>query len=340
MELTGLPPTNVLYYSDYTAVDFSAAILKIIDDRYVVLDQTCFYPTSGGQEHDIGVMGGCNVVDVFKQGNVVVHVLESNSRGLKAGQKVGCKVGWERRLQLAQHHTATHVINGVCRKLLGNHLWQAGAAKFVDKARLDITHYDQLTEQQLRQIEGEANRIIAADVPVHKSFVPRTDAEQKYGFSIYQGGAVPGKLLRIVNVEGLDVEACGGTHLNRTGEIGRIKLLRSSKIQDGIVRLEYVAGNAESSAEAAKEKIVAELANILNCEPSQVPGRVEELFGKWKDAVKKGRAVDVQLASAARYDGDVLAKVTDILRTQPENAAKAIARFKHELDKAAKGVSG
>ncbi|HLD97615.1 MAG TPA: alanine--tRNA ligase, partial [Candidatus Nanoarchaeia archaeon] len=337
LDLPGIPPTSVLYYSDYTVVKFTATILKIIDDKYVVLDQTYFYPTSGGQEHDTGVMGGCEVVDAFKQGNIVVHVLASNSRGLKAGQKVDCQVNWERRQQLAQHHTATHILNGVCRKLLGNHIWQAGAAKFTDKARLDITHYEQLTEQQLRQIESEANKIIASDVAVHKSFVPRTEAEQKYGFSIYQGGIVPGKLLRIVDVEGLDVEACGGTHLNHTAEAGRIKILRSSKIQDGIVRLEYVAGKAESLAAAAKEKIVEELAAMLNCEPSQVPGRVEELFEKWKAAVKKGKPADAQLTSTVNYEGDAIAKVVELLRTQPENVTKTVARFLNELKSAGTG---
>ncbi|MBI2176587.1 alanine--tRNA ligase [Candidatus Woesearchaeota archaeon] len=337
LDLSDVPATKVLYYSDYTVVEFPAAILKIIDDKYVVLDQTYFYPTSGGQEHDVGEMAGCAVADVFKQGNVVVHVLESNSRGLKAGQKVDCKINWERRQQLAQHHTATHILNGVCRKLLGSHIWQAGAAKFVDKARLDITHYEQLTEQQLRQIESEANKIIDADVAVHKSFVPRTEAEQKYGFSIYQGGIVPGKLLRIVDVEGLDVEACGGTHLNHTAEVGRIKLLRSSKIQDGIVRLEYVAGKAESSAVAAKEKIVEEVAKLLDCEPNQVPGRVEELFEKWKAAVKKGKQVDAKLTSTAAYEGDALAKVVEVLRTQPENVTKTIMRFLAELKTATSG---
>ena len=180
-----------------------------------------------------------------------------------------------------------------------------------------------------------ANEIIQKDVPVHTSFVPRTEAEQKYGFSIYQGGIVPGKLLRIVDVEGLDVEACGGTHLNHTAEVGRIKILRSSKIQDGIVRLEYVAGKAESSAVAAKGKIVEELAAMLNCEPSQVPGRVEELFEKWKAAVKKGKTVDAQLTSTARSEGDILAKVTELLRTQPENIMKTITRFLNELQETA-----
>ncbi len=332
-DLSGIPATKALYFDDYTKVEFSAAILKVIEGRHVILDQTGFYPTSGGQEHDTGTMAGNEVVDVFKQGNIILHTV-NNVLGLKAGQRVDCRINWERRQQLAQHHTATHILNGVCRRMLGSHVWQSGAAKFVDRARLDITHYEQLGEQQLKQVEDEANRVIAADLPISKRFVPRTEAEQKYGFSIYQGGVVPGKALRIVEIEGLDAEACGGTHLNRTGEVGKIKILRSSKIQDGIVRLEYVAGKAELAVATAKESVVAELARLLGCEPNQVPGRVEELFGKWKAAVKKGKAADTQLTSTSRYEGDALAKAVELLRTQPENLTKTITRFLKELGEA------
>ena len=184
----------------------------------------------------------------------------------------------------------------------------------------------------------EVDRIRAIHERHPERFVQRvlTEAEQKYGFSVYQGGIVPGKLLRIVDVEGLDVEACGGTHLNHTAAAGRIKILGSRKIQDGIVRLEYVAGRAESAAAAEKEKIIAEAAKLLNCEPSQVPGRVEELFEKWKGAVKKGKAADAQLASTAKYEGDILPKVVETLRTQPENVTKTITRFLSELEAAAR----
>ena len=335
LDLSGLPQTKALYYQDYKAIGCTATILKAIDDKYVMLDETCFFPTSGGQEHDTGKMGGSEVVDVFRQGGVIVHVLADNNRGLKPGQKVDCVVNWERRKQLTQHHTVTHILNGVCRKIFGSHAWQAGTAKFVDKARLDMTHYEHLSEQQLKQIEDEANKVIQADLPVHKSFVPRTDAEQKYGFSIYQGGIVPGKTLRIVEIDGFDVEACGGTHLDHTKEAGRLKILRSSKIQDGIVRLEYVAGNAESSATMAKEKIIGELAGMLNCEPGQVPGRAEELFEKGKAAVKKGKQVDTALTSTAGYSGDAIARTTEILNSQPENLARTITRFLNELNAAA-----
>ncbi|MBI2142472.1 alanine--tRNA ligase, partial [Candidatus Woesearchaeota archaeon] len=298
-------------------------------------DKTYFYPTSGGQEHDTGTIQGEKVAGVLKQGGVIVHVLEKPHKFIE-GETVSCEIDWDRRKQLSQHHTATHIINGLCRKLLGNHVWQEGAAKFVDKARLDITHYESLTGEQLEKIESEANKIIGKNIAVRKYFLPRTEAEQKFGFAIYQGGAVPGKRLRIVDIEGLDVEACGGTHLDKTGEAEQIKLIRSSKVQDGLVRIEFAAGNSAKRLSEEKQRIIGELAEILNCEPKQVPGRAQELFMKWKEKAKKGKQAEGKLTSTAAYEGDtaaIIAKTSEIFRTQPEHLVKTAKRFMEELKK-------
>ncbi|MFQ5816190.1 MAG: alanine--tRNA ligase-related protein, partial [Candidatus Hydrothermarchaeaceae archaeon] len=121
-DTAGLPRTKILYYDDYGLVDFTGKVLRIMDGEYVVLDRTAFYPTSGGQLYDIGYMRGCRVVDVFKQGNVIIHRIKSP--GFGEGDEVRCSIDWERRKQLAQHHTATHIVNGVAREILGNHIWQ------------------------------------------------------------------------------------------------------------------------------------------------------------------------------------------------------------------------
>ncbi|MEK6968672.1 MAG: alanine--tRNA ligase [Nanoarchaeota archaeon] len=330
LNLDGIPATKALYFDDYKFTEFVGKVLKIIDNKFVVLDTTAFYPTSGGQIHDVGTLNNDKVMDVFKQGKVIVHVLESVS--FKEGEEVRGMIDKERRFQLAQHHTATHLLNGLLKKMLGNHVWQAGAAKFLDKARLDITHFDNLTQEQLKQIEKEANEIIKKNIRVNKSFMPRAEAEKKYGFLLYQGGVVPGKELRIVEIEGIDVEACGGTHLNSTGEIGEVKIIKSQKIQDGIVRLEYVAGNALHSVSQEKEKFTEELSELLKCDVEQIPGRADELFNKWKNIVKKGKVESAELTSNKRFDGDVVAETSKILKTQPEHLVKTIKRFLMEID--------
>src|SRR3989344_375091 len=142
-------------------------------------------------------------------------------------------------------------------------------------------------------------------------------------------------LRRNVEIPEVDVEACGGTHLNSTGEAGEIKILKSAKIQDGIVRITFTAGKAAKKEEKEEENILEEAAKLLKCDMSQVPGRVEELFKKWKDAVKKGKKIDSkELSSTAKFDGDVLAKVSEILRTPPEHVVSTIKRFLKELDEA------
>ncbi|MBW2990388.1 alanine--tRNA ligase [Candidatus Woesearchaeota archaeon] len=341
LDLAGIPGTEALFYDSYDYVNFKARVLKIIEQVhkwYVVLDRTAFYPTSGGQLHDKGFLKNTEIVEVFKQGNVMVHVC-LRKPDFHEAEAVAGKIDFDTRLQLAQHHTAAHIINGVARRVLGNHVWQAGAAKSMQKARLDITHYDSLTDEEIAKIEAEANEVIKNNIPVYKSFMYRNVAEAKYGFTLYQGGAVPGKEIRVVSISGLDVEACGGTHLNLTGEVKLIKILRTTKIQDGIVRIEFTAGNAAIKTQRAENKILEQTANLLKCDIDQLPGRVEELFDKWKQArkalkkQKKMIPAELMLTSTVAYKGeDILYKLADILKTQPEHVNKTIKRFLLELE--------
>jgi len=331
LNLDDVPATSAMYYEDYAKTKFEANVVKVMD-KVIVLDSTYFFPTSGGQISDLGKINDLEVVDVFRQGAHILHVLKDKPT-LKAGDKIKGEVDFARRKQLSQHHTVTHIFNQLMRQHLGKHAWQAGTAKFVGKARLDMTHYAALTPDQLKKLEVDANKIIKRDLKVASNFVPRTEAEQKYGFSIYQGPVVPGKELRIVEIEGFDVEACGGTHVHHTGEIEAVKIIRSSKVQDGVVRIEYAAGDALEKVSSGSGKTVEELATLLDCKPLQIPGRAEELFEKWKKKVKKRKNVDTQLTSSISYAGDVLKRTAEIFRTQPEHLVKTAKRFLDELKK-------
>jgi alanyl-tRNA synthetase len=127
------------------------------------------------------------------------------------------------------------------RKVLGPHVWQNGAKKTEDMAHLDITHYKGLTFEEEVAIEKEANRIIMSGYNIRKYFLDKAEAEKNFGFTLYQGGVVPGNNLRIVQIENTDVEACCGTHHDNTSEVGIIKMIKSQRVSDGIVRLYYVA---------------------------------------------------------------------------------------------------
>ncbi len=331
LNLEGLPETKALYYEDYRLSEFKGEVLKVIGNN-VVLDQTVFYPTSGGQLHDIGTLNNYDVLNVFKQGKVIVHVLKENHK-LKVGDGVVGKIDYSRRLQLAQHHTSTHIVNAAARIVLGKHINQAGAKKTLEKAHIDITHYQSLSEEELKKIEDEANKIIKQSIPVKKSFMAREEAEKKYGFAIYQGGVPIGKELRIVDIVGIDVEACGGTHLDNTKEAERIKILKSAKISDSIARIEFVAGKRAQEEENRQVNVVNELSVLLKCKKEQIPGRLNELFNIWKDIVKKSKHYDkYELQSKETYSGDIIEKSVEILKTQPEYLVNTVKRFIKEIN--------
>ncbi len=193
-------------------------------------------------------------------------------------------------------------MNAAAKMVIGDHIWQAGSHKTEEKGRLDITHYEKLDDETLQDIEDKANEIVADDLAVEKEFVPRTDAENQYGFRIYQGGAVPGKTIRIVRIgesgtdTPVDVEACGGTHVTHTGEVGTIRMINTTKVQDGTIRLEYVAGEvAEEHAEIQDEiqdeigdyvdtEIPLEdIADIFSVETEQLPRIVARFVDEWDE---------------------------------------------------------
>ncbi|MDP3918435.1 MAG: alanine--tRNA ligase [Nanoarchaeota archaeon] len=328
INLGDVKETKALYFDDYKLIKFQAKVLKIVKD-VVVLDKTAFYPTSGGQLHDLGTINGNEVEEIWKQGTLILHRLKKIN--FKEGETVDCLIDKDRRIQLAQHHTATHLINAAAKKVLGRHVNQAGAFKDVDKARIDLTHYASLTPEQISEIELEANSMIKKGIPVDKKFYPRTEAEKLFGMEIYQGGAVPGKDLRIVNIQGIDVEACGGTHLNNTKEIEEIKIIKSTKVQDGIIRIIFVAGKAARAEQSEENDTLKELSQLLSCKPEQIPGRATELFNLWKSVVKKKRDMVKKLTSETTSQGDIILETSKILNTQPEHLVKTIKRFLKEL---------
>jgi len=308
----------------------------------VILDKTVAYPTSGGQIHDEGSINGQKIVDVFKQGSVIIHVL-SEKPSFKVGDNVEVVIDKDRRRQLAQHHTATHVVNAAAKKILGNHINQAGAKKALDKAHLDVTHYKNITEEEVEKIEKESNRIVKNKIAVHSSFKKRSEAEKLYGMGLYQGGAVPGKEIRIIEIPEIDVEACGGTHLKNTSEITQIKIVKTNKVQDGIVRITFTAGPAAKSEDKKESGILQEAAKLLGVMPEEVPARAEELFSLWKKARKASKKKqqlsdkELQLKVKEKFKGDAIDKTAEILQTQPEHINKTITRFLKELESFRKG---
>ncbi len=335
LNLEGIPETESLYYYDYTKISNEDKVLKIIDDM-VILDKSVVYPTSGGQLHDIGTINGQKFVDAFKQGNHTIHVMDEKPK-FKEGDTVKVQVDKKWRTQLSQHHTATHIVNAAARDILGSHINQAGAKKTLKNSHLDVTHYEQIPRDEILQIEKRANEIVKQGIDLNLSFLPRTEAEKRYGMAIYQGGAVPGKKVRIVEVPGVDVEACGGTHLNNTSETGYIHITKSQKIQDGIVRLTFTAGKATDKLKEKHKAILAQLKNILNVDRKQMVGRIQELLDKWKainKALQTGTVekADLALNSSDTFEGDVLSELSQILSTRKADIPAKVQKLLDEWE--------
>ncbi len=335
LNLTDIPETEPLYYYDYTKISNKAKVLKIIDNM-VVLDKTVVYPTSGGQLHDVGTINKQKFKDAFKQGNYIVHVLEENPK-FKEGDIVDVEVDEYWRTQLSQHHTATHIVNAAAKEILGSHVNQAGAKKTLKNSHLDITHYEQISTDNLLEIENRSNEIVKEGIDLNLRFMPRTEAELQYGMAIYQGGAVPGKKIRIVEVPGVDVEACGGTHLNNTSETSEIMITKSQKIQDGIVRLTFTAGKATQELKERNMKLLDELNSILRVDSDKLVGRANELLEKWKNlnkALKNGKvnSNDLELTSSEVFEGAVLKELSQILNVKKDQLPTKIKKLHSEWE--------
>lgn len=183
---------------------------------------------------------------------------------------VEIKVDLEKREELRRLHTATHIVNFSAREILGNHIWQNGSNLKNEFGTLDITHYNNLSEDEIFKIEELANKTIFEDKKVKIEELDRGLAEKKYGFTLYQGGAIPMKKLRVVSIIDNDIEACGGIHMQSTGGIGLVKIVDSQKIQDGVVRLKFVVNNYALKFIEQKQSILTKVKEVYRVDDSSI----------------------------------------------------------------------
>jgi alanyl-tRNA synthetase len=296
----GLPATEQLYYTDVYLKEFDAIVLKIISGNYVVLDKTCMYPEGGGQPTDQGWLISDNakfeVADVQKIGKVIVHKL-STSAALKEGSTVHGVIDWDRRYSLMKAHTVTHLINGAARRVLGEHVWQSGTQKSLETSRLDISHYRRLTQEEIHKIETLANQAIGANMKVETALLPRNEAESRYGFRLYQGGAVPGKDIRVVKTGDWDVEACAGTHLGTTSEVGFVKIVYTERVQDGVERLGYAVGLKALKAVQEQESLLWRASEVLTAPVDKIDKTAEKVVRELKETNAANRRLEKKLAA-------------------------------------------
>ncbi|PSP56730.1 alanine--tRNA ligase [Halobacteriales archaeon QS_1_67_19] len=308
--LADLPETERHYYEDQYGTDFEAVVLDVFereDDGEtvydVVLDQTMFYPEGGGQPADRGTLStddkSVQVADVQREEGVILH---RTDEPIDKGEIVRGQIDVERRRRLMRHHTATHIVVHAAREVLGEHVRQAGAQKGTDSSRIDVRHYERIDRETREEIEMVANELVMENTTVQQEWPNRHEAEEEYGFDLYQGGIPTGKNIRLIHVAE-DVQACGGTHVHRTGDVGTIKILNTERVQDGVERITFAAGDAAIEATQRTESALAETAEILDVDTEEVPETAERFFEEWKDRGKQIEDLKEQLAEARASGG-------------------------------------
>ncbi|MCA1644411.1 MAG: alanyl-tRNA editing protein [Chloroflexi bacterium] len=233
--------TDLLYATDAYLRAFDARVLEVTPDGLVILDRTAFYPSGGGQPHDLGMLswagGSTSVVDVRKNGPLVVHAMAGDPPAVDS--VVHGEIDWPRRYALMRHHTALHAMSGVIFELYGATV--TGGQMYPDRARMDFLLPD-LSPDRLRTIEGRTNELLVEGHPVSVRFLPRSEAMRIPDLIRTKVNLIPEGIteIRVVNIEGIDQQADGGTHVANTREVGRVRIAGSENKGKGNKRLEIV----------------------------------------------------------------------------------------------------
>lgn len=297
--------TERLYYLDPYRLEFEAGVVErtsVGDKPGVVLEGTCFYPTSGGQPHDEGSLNGVPVINVFERGDkAIVHVLAMDLRD----DLVHGVIDWERRFDHMQQHTGQHILSQAFLEILkaetvGFHLGREASTIDVDKAPLAVS--------QLDRVEDLTNEIVFADRPVKTYLATETELA---GLPLRKLPTVE-MPIRIVEVEGFDYSPCGGTHCRRTGEVGLIKITRVERRgQD--TRVEFLCGGRALADYRSKNRTANDLSNQFSVGSWELAEAVERLAEEAKSSRRElnaaqNRLLDyeaAELLAEAKQQGDI-----------------------------------
>lgn len=310
-------PTTRLYYDDSRLARFSATVTHVAEGgRVVYLDRSAFYPTSGGQPHDLGTLADIPVVDVVDEEARIAHHL-AEPLGLPAGAMVVGQIDMTRRVDHMQQHTAQHLLSALLADEYG---WPTVSVHFGDEtSTVDVSGVDGIATDVLERIEQRVNVLALEN---HAVTVSYEDAAEATGLrkAIDREGT-----LRIVTIEGLDRSACGGTHVSRTGEVGAVLLRRAERTR-GNTRLEFVAGHRAVRRARLDAELLARAARPLSAAPADLPVLVEQQLARVTELERERKRM---LSELAVHDARALWE-----RTTPD--AAGVRRMQHAVSGAVK----
>lgn len=284
-------------FRGYTEWETSARILALIkegrrvdtlsagEEGEVIVDRTPFYAESGGQIGDTGILdsvsGNARVLDTQRPiPKLIVHRVRVSHGTLHVGDTVELRVDMERRRNIMNHHTATHLLQAALRNILGDHVHQAGSLVAPDRLRFDFTHFEAIGLERLQDIEQLVNDYIRRDEPVTVDFMPLDEARKRGAMALF--GEKYENIVRVVGIGDFSLELCGGTHVPRTGVIGLFKITSDSSISAGVRRIEAMCGEPALTYLQQREAQWRAAAELLGTSMDQITERLRVILDEQK----------------------------------------------------------
>ena len=322
-----------------TKIDKEVGDLSEGDEGEVILDKTPFYAEAGGQVGDVGkiiepslTVGVppliATVTDTYSPvQNLIVHKVKVEKGTLKVGDTVTAEVDVEKRDATRRNHTATHLVHAALREVLGGHVKQAGSVVAPNYLRFDFTHYQPMTEDEIKEVERLVNEQILRNVKVDTDIMPVEDAIRAGAMALF--GEKYSGMMRVLTVPGFSKELCGGTHVRATGDIGVFKITSDESIASGVRRIRAVTGIDAYERFREDEEIIDEVASNLRTSRAELPA----VIGKLQDELKKARreAEELKLKIAT---GAVGSAATNGDEAREVAGVKVLAREASGLDAA------
>ena len=285
--------------------------MKGIDS--VVLDETPFYATSGGQEADNGVItsveGTFRVEDTVKiLGGKIGHKGYMESGMIKVGDMVSLKVNEEKRALSARNHSATHLLQKALRIVLGTHVEQAGSSVNENRLRFDFTHFSALTAEEIKKVEEIVNDSIMSCLPVKAENMPIEEAKKTGAAALF--GEKYGDIVRVVSMGEFSKEFCGGTHVDNTGVITAFKIISETGVSAGVRRIEALTSKGLLKYYDELEQDVKDIAKLVKSTPDKLEEKITHLLAENKALHSEVESLKSKLAKDAM--GDVMNQIVEV----------------------------
>ncbi len=274
------------------------------DTGVLLLDHTPFYAESGGQAGDIGSIkspnGLFNIENTRKQNDVHLHAGTVKIGSLKVGEKAQASVSEDTRRATERNHSATHLLHAALRQVLGEHVLQKGSLVTADRLRFDFSHSEPVNPDQQKEIEQLVNTQIISNRSVKTKIMSMKKAQESGAMALF--GEKYDDEVRVLSMGKFSIELCGGTHVNRTGDIGLFKLVSETGTASGIRRIEALTGNGALKFIGETEKNLAQIASLLKATPANIEEKVQQLLQRNRQQEKDLQALKGKLASQSGSD--------------------------------------